>query len=464
MRNILAFTFVLLSLTTTYGQNIYKDYSLLDTIQGEKLSLGTNGLSYSHSSEYGNSLNLNLNAVYSKWKYDPKLLYYFQANAYSYYNRTSYNDGFEIDGAQNLNRDYNYENINLIYAGAGVSYYVQPRKLFFSAAFSAELRNVNANYYQSESYTSNRGQGYLWTGIGYGRIDNAEGLAQAMNVSEALLTNNVIKGKLSQSTLKEINSKLFKFRNLNYLNKYIDDASIMLMKDIESVLLKNNEIDGPLDTENAVRLYQVIMNTSRRYFYYPKYIGSQIEVQLQTQAFSNEKPTENYLKIGGVYGYPVSDNTNLLITAAYRRMLNEDGSGYFYQFPSYYSFYSAIPDYFNNQISSGQHEVGVYSNSYNVSLRNHNSQFSLGFNITHSLNSTAGLNFKADYYYYPSNSNLYYVYNYYDPDKDEFTLNASGQLDYNIYSQLFSHLNFGLIKSSNRTIFGVSLGFEYLIF
>lgn len=466
MKIILVFNIFLLSLTNIYGQNIYKDYSLLDTIKGERLTLGTNSIGYSNSSEYGSTLNLNLNAVYSKWKYTPSFLYYIRTSLYTNYNRSNYYDGSIVERNENLSRSYSYDNTNFLYAAASLSYYFKPRKFYLSAAYSAEFRNINSNYSENDqSYTTNFGQGFLWTGIGYGRIENAEGLEQALTASESLLNYKVISEKLSAVTLKEIDNKLYQFRNANYRSKYIDDESIELMKDIEAILLKNNEISQPLNAESSVRLLQVLMNSSERYYYYPRYIGSQINLQVQTHTFSNEKPRNNFLNIAWVYGWPVSEKTNILFSAAFKYKLNKDAGNYSYQLPAYYSFYGFVPDYFNIQFDSPSRGLGVFADNQSSYLNDHRSQISAKITSTYSLSSTAGLNLVAEYYFYPANSdadNIEYYYN--NPFVNEYRFRIAGQFDYNIYSRLFSHLSAGFGKNNHRNSFSFSLDFEYIIF
>lgn len=459
MQKILLVLLFLLLSQHLFGQNIFENYKAADTIYGERLTVGTSDMGYYHSSEYGNTLNLNFNANYTKWKYTPAFLYNMQAFGYTNYSRSNYYDPYIVSREQNAR--YNTSNENLLYLGGAISYYFKPRKFFVSAAYSAELRNYSSNY--ERNYSSTTGQGFLWTGMGYGRIDNAEGLEQAINVSESLTKNKIIKTKLSSATLKEIDSKLYKFRNGNYENKYIDDASIKLMKDIENILIKNNEIDHPLDAENSVRLFQILLNTSQRFFYYPRYIGSELNVQFQTQTFSYEKPKENYLKISGIYAYPISQRTNLLFSASYARKFNDDAGGYLYQFPSYYSYYSNIPDYFNVEYNISRKGLGVFEGNSYYYFDGHQSRFNLGFNITHSLNSTAGINLNSRFSYYPAHNSDYYSYDYH-PEINEYFFNISGQLDYNIYSQLFSHIRAGFSKSNYRDGFNINLDFDYIIF
>lgn len=465
MRIILTLILLFLSFTKIYSQNIYKDYNLTDTIKGERLTLGTNSVGYSHSSEYGNTLNLNLNAMYSKWKYTPSLLYYIQTTLYTNYNRSNYYDGTIVERNGNLNRSYSYENTNFIYVAASASYYFKPKKFYLSAAYSAELRNINSNYSDnSQSYSNSHGQGFLWTGIGYGRIENAEGLEQALTASESLLNYKVISAKLSPATLKEIDKKLYQFRNANYRSNYIDDASIVLMKDIEAILLNNREISQPLNAESSVRLYQVLMNSSERFYYYPRYIGSQINLVVQTHTFSHEKPKENFLTIAGVYGWPVSEKTNILFSAAFKHKLNVNAGNYSYQLPAYYSFYGYVPDYFNTQFDTRVSGLGVFAESYGY-LDYHNSQISAKVISTYSLSSTAGLNLGAEYYFYPANSETdNFEYYYSNRLVNEYRFRIAGQLDYNIYSRLFSHFRAGFGQDNYRNSFSIGVDFEYVVF
>jgi hypothetical protein len=452
-----------LFITNIYGQNIYKDYNLNDTIKGEKLTIGSGNMGYFRDSEYGSTLNLLLGINYSKWKFSPTMLYYMQANGYTNYNRTNYNDP-QVSNKQSNRNDYSYNFENFLYTGIGASRYFSPKKFYLSAAISAELRTLNASYQDEISESRLIGQGFTWAGMGYGRIDNAEGLERTMTASESLLRYNIIKTKLSSKSIKEIDVKLAEFRNENYLNKFLDDESIILMKDIEAILLKNNEINGSLNAENSVRLYQILMNTSRRFFYYPRYIGTQFDVQLQTQIFSYEKPKENYLKLSGVYGYPISEKTNLLFTTSYRYSLSNDASGYVNRFPAYYSFYGNTEDYNNVQFNTPHNGLGVFSETY-FSIMGHKSLFSVQAEVTHSLNSTAGLHIGAQYHYFAANSvdsNITYFYS--DPTANEYYFNISAQLDYNIYSHLFSHFRTGYGKTNYRDAFSVNLDFDYVIF
>lgn len=465
MKILLYFLLVLIFATNIYGQNLFKDYTLNDTIRGEKLTLGTNNIGYQHNSENGNYINFGVNSIYNKWKFTPTSQYFLQANAYTSYTRLNYYDPTIIERGESFSRDYEYSFSNFVYLAAGGSHYFKPNSVYLSVAASTELRTENNNYNGDNGYSSIKGQGFLWTGLGYGRINNAEGLERAQVVSEILFKKNIITKKLSQQTLKELDKKLFEFRNGNYLNDYLDDESIIFMKDAEAILIKNNELNKSLDAESSVRLLQTLLNTSKRYYFYPRYIGYQLDAQLQTQVFSDVKPKENYLKFSGVYGLPVSNKTNLLFTTSYRYMLNNDARGFMNWFPNYYSFYGLLSDYNNVQFNVPHRGLGVLSSSGYEDLRGHKSQISVAINATHSLNSTAGLSLIAQFYYYPAiseNDNINYYY--YNPTINEYYYNISGRLDYNIYSQLFSHIRAGYGEDNKRNAFSVTIDFDYIIF
>lgn len=415
------------------GQNVYANYNSNDTIRGEKLILGLNNLGYDKTVSGYKYFFANLNTNYLKWKFTPKQLLYFNGNISYYYSNFS-SDSYPLGNNKSSRIDAD------IFGGG--SFYLKPNKIYLSAF--AKLNYFGKNSDDAENKSN--GNGYLFGGVGYGRITNAQGLEAAEYLSESLYKKGIISTRLDKNTLISIDKIIRAYRNGNYDNDYKDDSQIYLLKDIERTLINTNAIKGKLDAEATMRIFSVIANTSMKYFYYPRYIGFQTQAEIQYHAFGSIKPKENFAKLTAMYGIPVTKSTNIILTGFYAKALNDDAGLFTQNTSNYYmlgytdinNFNFSSYDYYSNQILENKSIVGFNS----VTMQ--------------SINSTAGILFRAGYYNYPSNGDA----------ETDFLAYCDIFLQYNILSKLNSQLGLSYYKykSQAQENYRLSLGFSYVVF
>lgn len=432
MKKIFAFCFSLLCISNIlFGQNIYKKYSPNDTIRGERLILGVNNLSYEKRVSTYKYFSANLDANYFKWKFTSKQQIYFNAMT-----RYAYKD-FKPESFPSTD-----SKTTDIYADiyGGISYYIKPNKFYFNTSAKIIYQGRNGDE------TENTGNGYLFGGLGYGRIYNAQGLEAAEYLSEALYKSGTIKNPLDKNSLYSIDKIIRAYRNGNYENDYKDDAEVYLMRDVEKTLLNNNVINGKLDAETTMRVYTIITNSSFKYFYYPRYSGFQTQTDIQYHAFGSIKPKENFGKLTAIYGIPISQSTNLMLTGFYAQALNDNSGMYMQNTLNYYLLSYSDKNNFN------------FSNDYYIYNRILTNKSVIGFNadFMQSLSSTAGIFFRTAYYNYPKNSD----------SETDFLVYSDLFLQYNILSKLTSQLGLSYFKSKsdNDESYRLSLSFNYSVF
>ncbi|MBS1493940.1 MAG: hypothetical protein JST55_10535 [Bacteroidetes bacterium] len=444
MKIILVISIFILSLTNIYGQNIYKDYNINDTIKGQKLTLGTNGFSYNRNVSSYTAVDLNLNGEYSAWKFTPKNLYFAKALIFENYRKIT-TDGLNLQGGR--------ENSLYSEVYGGYSYYLNPNKAYLTASTILTYQTSNSDYNSNYSH----GNGYLFGGLGYGRIVNSQGVEAAEYFSEALVKSKVTDKPLDKSTLLAIDRIIYKFRNGNYGSSFKDDAEIYLMKDIEKLLMEHNVITGKLDAESTMRLYTILTNRSFKFYYYPRYVGFQAQAEVQYHAFGNIKPKENFVKITGAYGMPLSRSTNLLLGGFYAQALNDDAGRFLQSFPPYSMLGYGEDDINNFNFSANKFGFG---NFYNSVIAANNSIIGTDIYLTQSLSSTAGLFFRTSYYNYPKNTSSDIA------SESSFLFESDLSLSYNIYSKLTSNILVGYYKNEqiSQESYVARLSFYYTIF
>jgi len=432
----LALTLLLFFISSySLSQNIYSNYNFNDTIQGQRLQISAGNISYSKFAGFGSQVNVNVEANYLKWKFTPKTLNYFQASIADDYNKTDLSSS-----NQSFKR-------NILQASlyGGTSYYFQPNKFFVLGKASVNHFKVTDDNNSSPYENS---EGLLHGGIGYGRIFDAQGLQSAQYFSEALLKKGKIKTKLSSKTLLEIDKLIYAYRNGNYYNKHKDDKESILFRDIENVLLRNNEIENRLDAETAVGLYTIFSNSSYKFFYYPRYTGYQIQSELQYQMFGNTDSRNHYLLLSGAYGIPFSEQTSMLFRAFYSMAIGDKTTGNISNFPEYYELYGGPLD--ENNLS--------FNNPNLYPLMSYKSIIGAKLNLYHSINSVAGISIRTYYNFFPENKDISLT-------NDELC-GLDATLTYNIFSRLFSSIDVGYryTKQYYTEGFTTSLRFDYTIF
>lgn len=432
MRLNLAFLLFFLSLTNIYAQNIYKLYKPNDTSQGQRLKIGNFNLaSYNHTpnSDY---YSLSVGASFAKWKFTPKILW--AVSAITQNNARHYSSNY-ITSMLNSTSTNLSSQINLV---GGLSYYLKPDKFYISLSGSTGYYYYFRDGTEEEEIVENMqnyireskiaGSGYVSGAIGFGRIYNALNLEYGLFFSESLVKSKMAKTKLSDKSLFQISSLIYKFRNGDFKSKYKDDAAVGLFKETEKVLLQNNDIALPLDAENAVRLYEILSNATGNYFIYPRYQGYQIQTQFQYEVFGTEKPHNHHMNISGIYGIPISERNNLLISG-YISLPIDMLANYAYSTAPYvpeihnHNFFVLYPDYNNLSSFTTYTGTGLFNGG---AVNGDKIDFSIMADFTHSFNSFAGITLNTSYF------KRIYKDDYDNPGF--FTFN--GRLDYNIYSAL----------------------------
>ncbi len=427
MKKLIVFFIFIFICNVVKSQNIYEKYTQNDTLRGQKLWVGVNNLSYNRTVSQYSSLEINLNASYTKWKFTPKNLYYFQVQASDRYNKISSDDNFP-----NGRRNFFFGTIY-----GGYSHYLQPKEFYGNISTKLEYYNDNGDFGDNNM----SGKGFLFGALGYGRINNAQGLEAAEYFSEALLRTKVINRPLDKSTLLSIDKIIYAYKNGNYGSDYKDDAEIYLMKDIEKVLLEHNAISEKLDAESTMRLFTIFSNRSQKYNFYPRYVGFQTQAEIQYNLFSEIKPKEHFAKISAAYGLPISNNTNFLLNGFYARVLNDDAGNYLQSFPQYNLLPYGEADISNFNFTNNDFEHGNY---YNSVIAANKSIVGVNAYLTHTINSTAGIFGTVSYNYYPKNSDII-------NSEANFLFTCSAGLTYNIYSRLFA--NFYVSYYKNETVY-----------
>jgi len=444
----------------SFAQKLYDDINPLTTTNGKRLTLTSNSgeepvdfLSYKVNDSAGiKEFKMSINADYRQWKFTDKLMLagYAKGGFLRIWSKTPQGPD---TGSLGFSRF-------LASAYFGASYYLQPNKFYVTGAIGGgyDLFKLDRDFQEVEHVDTSVSSSALWGAIGYGRINNRQAIEYAYDFDEALVKRGIINTNLDEKTLKEISILIYKQRDGMYLDKYEDDEFIELFGDVEAALLKAGYITGTLDARSAVKLYGILRNTSKKYVFYPKYAGYQVQAQIQYQLSNIEKnkPHEHYASLSGIYTFNLNRKTNLVLSAFYSMPLDtlasggdlKSGSNPENTFQNYLAF---LPDRNNIDFFSEFYGTGVYGSRYVPGLQ---SLFGLRADVFHSVSSVFGIQ-----------GNLLISDRMFKYADSKPHVGAAARLDYNIYSSLFSYVKGTFIAEKGvppSYTFGV--GFGYRIF
>lgn len=393
--SILIILFVFISLNAK-AQDIYYKYNNTDS-EGKRLWVtGSDLLGFYHDDSTHSGFNADLHAHYNQWKFNNINL--MGAWGHVQENFSSTKNGSSTSFSRNE---------LMVELFGGVSHYFTPRGFYGTAAtylsYAAESHDTGST--ASGSVSTNQGPGYLYGALGYGRILNAGRVAIVADFAERLRASGILKGNMSQSTMLKLTALVDKLAYTEFDSKYWDDQNVMFFKQIESMLISEGSIEGPLDAANAVRLYETLYNVFGRYVNYPRYTGYQLQGQVQYQLFNatKNKPHDHYASINGVYGLPVSNNTSFVFSGYFALPIDTlasglgPGSGFATSGAT--TFLSFIPDQNNLAFFNGgsytafgpfnfNNGSGLFAGNFVKGL---NTQIGIRTDVFHSINTKAGV-------------------------------------------------------------------------
>jgi len=445
------------------AQKLYDDINPLANTEGKRLTIGssTNPMFPGDlvSLEYQDSANsnykFNFYGDYRRWKFTDKLLWAGYVRAGIEYQKAKFSS-FGLTST-NEAKDYTAQ----VYGAA--SYYFMPNKLYITGALGVgyEYKKMdNSGNIQQQQVDTSIAPAYLWGALGYGRINNRQVVESAYDFDESLKQKGIISNNLDEKTLRKISVMLYKQADGEYQDKYEDDQYAKLFRDIEAELINAGYISGKLGAEQAITLYEILRNTSKKYIYYPKYSGYQVQGQVQYQAAneSKDKTHEHYFSLSGAYCLNPTSRTNLVFSGFFAipldtmAALENPMASLTSNFENYLAF---LPDRNNLDFYKTFPGLGEYGKRYVLGLH---TMYGFRADVYHSLSSVAGLSGSA--------AVGVNKFKYLDA-KVQFLL--SGRIDYNIYNSLSSYAMIQIMRETDAfevtpTKYSLSLGFSYRIF
>lgn len=452
----------------SYSQTLYDDINPLANTNGKRLTVGSStnpqypgdllSLKYQDTANY--LYKLNLYADYRQWKFTPNYMIGGYAKA-----------GFEFSkGKSNSLQVISTSEEKRLNASAygAASYYLSPNKFYITGALGIAFENYRITSTQSfgpapvtvQSEDSTMAPSYLWGAIGYGRINNRQVIEYAYDFDESLRNKGIISNSLDNNTLRKISEMLYRQADGEYQDKYEDDQYAKLFNDIEAALLNAGYISGKLGAEQAITLYEILRNSSKKYVFYPKYSGYQIQGQAQYQITNEtkDKTHEHYLSLSGVYCLNMTNKTNIVFSGFFGIPLDtlaflvEPRAGFSSNFENYLSF---LPDRNNLDFFKSYPGTGLYGKRYVQGLR---TMFGVRADLFHSLSSVSGIQASIGI----GSRKFKYL-----DAKTEFI--ATARYDYNIYNNLSSYAMLEVLRETDAfevtpTTYTFSLGFSYRIF
>jgi hypothetical protein len=453
---LLLFLFV----SNSFAQKLYDDMNVLSNTHGKRLYLTSNlgdetadFLSYKRNDSVGiTEFKMNLTADYRQWKFTDNLLLagYGKGSFIRTWSKTP-------QGPDTGNFGFSRFQAAL-YAAA--SYYFKPNKFYVTGAIGGgyDLFKLDRDFQEVEHIDTNVSSSALWGALGYGRINNRAVVQDAYDFDEALVKKKIIDRNLDDKTLRDISVLLYQQRDGMYLDKYEDDEFIELFGDIEKTLLQAGYISGPLGARPSIELYEILRNTSKKYVFYPKYAGYQVQAQIQYQLSNIEKnkPHEHYASLSGVYAINMNRKTNLLLSGFYSMPLDtmavgsdlKSGSNPENTFQNYLAF---LPDRNNLDFFKEFNGTGVFGSRYVPGLQ---SLVGVRADMFYNLSSVAGLQ-----------ANLLVSNRFFKYADSRPHVGLVARFDYNVYSQLFSYVKGSVIAEKGvppSYVFGI--GFGYRVF
>lgn len=454
---ILFFVFIFAS--NVSAQKLYDGLMPLSETQGKRLTLASMELepldfiSYKRNDSMGiTEFKMSLFADYRQWKFTDKLLLggYAKSNFLRIWSKTP-------QGADTGNLGFSRLTGN-VYGGA--SYYIQPNRFYVTGAIGGgvDYFKLNRDFQEQENFDTLVSSSAVWGALGYGRINNREVVEYAYDFDEALVRRGVIDRNLDGTTLREISVLLYQQRDGMFLDRYEDDEFVELFNRVEMVLIRNGYIAGNLGAGAAVKLYEILRNTSKKYVIYPKYSGYQAQAQIQYQLsnISKDKPHEHYLSFSGIYCLNLTRNTNVVLSGFYAMPLDSQaigngmrwGSNFENVFQNYLPF---LPDRNNIDFFHEYYGTGAFGGSYVPGLQ---SLAGIRADVFHSLSSVSGVQGNvliSDRFFRRADSKLH--------------IGTAARFDYNIYSSLTSYIKGTFIAEKGiPPAYTIAIGFGYRVF
>lgn len=452
----------------SFAQKLYDDVNPLAETHGKRLTLTSTTnpmypadfLTFGYQDTSDHQLKINVYSEYRQWKFTDKLLLGAFATSGLEYEHSSNNAVIfqtKVSSTKFLVSGY-----------TGASYYPMPNKFFVTGALGVGYERYSV-FTEKVGLTPDPAKdtssvlSYLWGAVGYGKINNRKVVEVSYDFDEALRKAKIIKTKLDDKTLLKLSELIYRQADGEYRDKYEDDEMKELFRDIESTLLNAGYITGSLDAPTTVSLYEILNNTSKKYVFYPKYSGYQVQGQLQYEVSNatKDKPHNHYLSVSGVYCLNLSKNTNFVFSGFFAAPLDTMATGggpmagltdpfvnYLAFLPNRNNldFFSPYPPY------SG---TGLYGGA---TVRGLATYIGVQADIYQTLTSVSGLQ--------GSISVINKKYSTFGPYL-EYKL--SGQYDYNIYSRLQANAKVELLREAFDTAqypahVTFSMGFSYRVF
>lgn len=443
-----------------FAQKLYDDMNVLSNTKGKRLYLTSNFgeeamdfLSYKRNDSAGiTEFKMNLAADYRQWKFTDNLLLagYAKGDFIRIWSKTP-------QGPDTGNLGFSRFTAAL-YGAA--SYYFTPNIFYITGAIGGgyDKFKLDRDFQEVEHVDTAVSSSAVWGALGYGRINNRQVVQDAYDFDEALLKRRIIDRSLDDKTLREISKVIYEQRDGMYLDKFEDDEFIELFGDIERILLNAGYISGSLNARSSIELYEILRNTSKKFVFYPKYTGYQVQGQIQYQLsnIEKEKTHEHYLSFSGIYCFNLNKSTNLVLSGFYGMPLDtlavgtgmKSGSNPENIFQNYLPF---LPDRNNVDFFSEFSGTGVYGSRYVPGLQ---SLAGVRADAFHNISAVTGVQA------YVLLSNRFFKY---ADSKPHFE--TAVRFDYNIYSRLFSYAKGSFLAENGvppAYVFGI--GFGYRVF
>jgi len=457
--SISVFLLLVFICSNSFAQKLYDGINPITNTHGKRLTLASQDiepldfLSYKRNDSMGiTEFKMSLIADYRQWKFTKNLLFagYGKGNFLRIWSKTP-------QGPDTGNLGFSRFTASLYGA---MSYYFSPNKFYVTGAIGGgyDKFKLDRDFQEIEHIDTNVSSSAVWGALGYGRINNREVVEYAYDFDEALVKRGITKSKLDDKALKEISILLYQQRDGMFLDKYEDDEFVMLFAEIEKALLNAGYISGSLDAASAIKLYEILRNTSKKYVIYPKYSGYQVQGQVQYQLSNIEKskPHEHYLSFSGIYCFNLTKQTNLVLSGFYARPLDtlasggglRSGSNPENVFQNYLAF---LPDRNNLDFYKEYLGTGEFGGRYVPGLQ---SLMGIRADVFHSLGTFAGVQGNvliSDRMFKYADSKLH--------------IGATARFDYNIYSSLTAYAKGTFLAEKGvPPSYTIGFGFGYRIF
>lgn len=451
--------FVFIFSNNSFAQKLYDDLTPLSQTNGKRLTLSSQDIepldliSYKRNDSLGiTEFKASLYADYRQWKFTDKFLVagYAKGNFLRIWSKTP-----QLVDTGNLG----YTRLTAALYG-GASYYFSPNKVYVTGAIGGALDRfkLHRDFQELENIDTLVSSSAVWGALGYGRINNREVVEYAYDFDEALINRGVIDTHLDDATLREISVLLYQQREGMFLDRYEDDEYVELFRRIEQVLITKGYISGNLGSAAAVKLYEILRNTSKKYIIYPKYSGYQVQGQIQYQLSNTakNKPRDHYLSFSGIYTFNLSRKTNVVLSGFFSMPLDTMASGMGMRWGAnfeniFQNYLPFLPDRNNLDFYKEYYGTGAFGGTYAPGFQK---VMGIRGDAFHSLSSVAGI----QGYVMVANTTFKYI------DSRPY-FGASARFDYNIISSLTSYVKgaFYAQKTMPPSMM-FAIGFTYRVF